>query len=160
MKRTLSLALLIIFACGCANQEGAPPETALSPEEKVRRDSIEAAVEQERIRLQPCMDAFQAAASVSDVRDTHSDLFPAYFACSNLDDWKKADSRFPNALDGADPIVYARNVCGNTASLEDSPVCNAVSEDELNNPDRLSQCGEEPEEDDFWCVFGEGCWPC
>ena len=83
-------------------------------------------MEQERIRLKPCMDAFQAAASVNEMQDTHSDLFPAYFACGNLDDWKKADSAFPNALDGAIPVLYAMNVCEWADDIAGSPICEAV----------------------------------
>lgn len=77
-----------------------------------------------------CAAAFEEAAAVSDLQDTHADLFPAYSACTTLDEWKAADAAYPDAIDGADPVSYARNVCGgNSAQLSGTPICRAVSEE-------------------------------
>ena len=75
-----------------------------------------------------CRKAFRAAAAVDEMRDTHRDLFPAYSACTNLEEWKNADAMFPDAIDGVDPINYARNVCaGNQAVLGSTTICKAVN---------------------------------
>ena len=76
----------------------------------------------------PCMEAFAAAAAVSPYQDTHEDLFPAYAACTNTDDWKAADALHPAAIDGVDPVQYAMTVCaGNQEELGDTPICKAVN---------------------------------
>lgn len=75
-----------------------------------------------------CASAFEQAAAVSDLQDTHEDLFPAYSACKTLDEWKAADDAYPDAMDGVDPIVYARNVCdSNSARLGSTPICQAAA---------------------------------
>lgn len=76
----------------------------------------------------PCMEAFAAAAAVSPYLDTHEDLFPAYAACTSIDDWQAADALHPAAIDGADPVQYAMTVCaGNQEELGETPICKAVN---------------------------------
>ena len=55
-------------------------------------------------------------------------LFPAYAACTSIDDWKAADALHPAAIDGVDPVQYAMTVCaGNQEELGDTPICKAVN---------------------------------
>ena len=76
----------------------------------------------------PCMEAFAAAAAVSPYQDTHEDLFPAYSACTGIDEWKAADTSHPAAIDGVDPVQYAMSVCaGNQSELGETPICKAVN---------------------------------
>jgi len=75
-----------------------------------------------------CSEAFEAAAKVNEYQDTHEDLFPAYFACRTIEEWKAASAMYPKAIDGVDPIRYAMNVCAaNQARLGAAPVCQAVN---------------------------------
>ena len=75
----------------------------------------------------PCMEAFAAAAAVSPYLDTHEDLFPAYAACTSIDDWKAADALHPDAID-IDPVQYAMTVCAvNQEELDETPICKAVN---------------------------------
>lgn len=79
-------------------------------------------------QLTPCEAAFARAAAVDNMHDTHADLFPAYTACKTLAEWRRANTAYPDAIDGVDPIVYARNVCaGNQARLGSTPICKAVN---------------------------------
>ena len=74
------------------------------------------------------MEAFAAAAAVSPYQDTHEDLFPAYSACTGIDEWKAADTSHPAAIDGVDPVQYAMSVCaGNQSELGETPICKAVN---------------------------------
>ncbi|CAN5880508.1 hypothetical protein BH23ACT12_BH23ACT12_22110 [soil metagenome] len=76
-----------------------------------------------------CAAAFEAAASVSAYQDTHEDLFPAYSACSSVDEWKAASEQHPGAIDGAEPVAYVQTVCANNqAVLGDTPICVAVNQ--------------------------------
>ena len=74
-----------------------------------------------------CVKAFAAAAGVSDLHDTHEDLFPAYSACSSVAEWRDAYALYPAAIDGGNPIQYARTVCANNQeALRETPMCKAV----------------------------------
>ena len=64
------------------------------------------------IEISPaCDDAFRAAASVSDMRDTVEDLDPAVRACRSVEEWNAAARRHPGALDGADSEYFLWNRC-------------------------------------------------
>lgn len=78
---------------------------------------------------QKCVQAFSDAAKVSEYQDTHEDLFPAYSACTSLDEWRDASALAPGAIsDGVDPIEYAKNVCSNYADeVGNSTVCKAIA---------------------------------
>ena len=74
-----------------------------------------------------CEQAFADAARVSSYRDTHEDLFPAFSACKNVSEWKSANALYPEAIDGWDPVDYARNVCDSyRQELGGTEICNAV----------------------------------
>jgi hypothetical protein len=74
-----------------------------------------------------CSQAFADAAAVSEMQDTHEDLFSAYFACETLDDWIAANDEHPDAIDGVDPTMYASTVCeGNEDEIGESPICAAL----------------------------------
>ena len=76
----------------------------------------------------PCMQAFEDAANVSEMHDTHEDLFPAYSACSSIEQWEMAHARYPRAIDGGNPVEYAMRVCaGNQEALGDTPICQAIN---------------------------------
>lgn len=74
-----------------------------------------------------CMTAFESAAAVSDLRDQHSDLWPAFQACLDLDEWVAASRAHPDALDGADPIQYAFNQCAGEKAVGGSNICKAMA---------------------------------
>lgn len=75
-----------------------------------------------------CAHAFLEAANVDAMRDTHKDLFPAYYACTSIEEWREADRMYPGAIDGVDPVMYAQNVCaGAQDELRDTPICEAVN---------------------------------
>ena len=82
--------------------------------------------------LTECLEAFQAAHEVDPMQDTHADLYPAFHACATLDEWTAANERYPEAIDGADPVTYALNVCesAEAEAVQGSPVCEAVAETE------------------------------
>ncbi|MEX0762056.1 MAG: hypothetical protein WD208_07685 [Dehalococcoidia bacterium] len=61
--------------------------------------------------LTECERAFEAAAEVPDHQDTVEDLHPAVRTCVSVEDWTAASERFPDALDGVDPVVILRNLC-------------------------------------------------
>jgi hypothetical protein len=58
-----------------------------------------------------CMRAFEQAASVGEMQDTVSDLYPAALACGTLAEWTAASEAHPAALDGVSPEVFAGNMC-------------------------------------------------
>ena len=80
-----------------------------------------------------CYRAFATAAAVDPMRDTHSDLFPAYSACASVTEWEAAHRAHPGAIDIDNAVAYARTVCaGNQAALGDTPICRAVNRPEPN----------------------------
>jgi hypothetical protein len=110
----VAISLLVVLAGSCASNED---DRAASPADN-QRSSVS----------QACADAFAAAASVSEFQDTHEDLFPAYSACSTVEEWKAADKLYPDAIDGVDPVSYAMTVCANNQQeLGDAPICRAVN---------------------------------
>jgi hypothetical protein len=58
-----------------------------------------------------CMLAFERAASVGEMQDTVSDLYPAALACATLEEWTVASSAHPTVLDGVPPETFAENMC-------------------------------------------------
>lgn len=75
-----------------------------------------------------CAHAFLEAANVDAMRDTHKDLFPAYSACTSIEEWREADRMYPDAIDGVDPVMYAQKVCaGAQDELRETPICKAVN---------------------------------
>lgn len=79
--------------------------------------------------LPACEQAFKDAGEVSDMQDTHEDLFPAYSACMSLEEWEAADEKYPDAIDGVEPRLYAQNVCSNNQeAIGDTPICEAALE--------------------------------
>ena len=75
-----------------------------------------------------CLDALAAAANVSKFRDTHEDLFPAYVACTSIEEWDSANAAHPVISEGVDPVQYAMNVCAsNQSPLGDSTICRLVN---------------------------------
>lgn len=72
-----------------------------------------------------CDEAFSSAAEVSDLQDTHADMWPAFVACGSLEEFESSSSRVPDALDGADPALYVENQCRYEPTLEGSTLCDA-----------------------------------
>jgi hypothetical protein len=58
-----------------------------------------------------CDRDFADAAAIDPSRDSVEDLDPAVRDCQTLDEWKAAAQAHPDALDGADPIVFLSNRC-------------------------------------------------
>lgn len=83
---------------------------------------------QQNLVSSACANAFELAAAVSPYEDTHEDLFPAYSACTSIEEWKTASERYPDAIDGVDPISYAMTVCAtNQSQLRTTPICRVVN---------------------------------
>lgn len=131
---TKNLIAITIFFLGLASCEhtasstrgSAPKEDLAASGEQVARASQK--TQGPPLVSKPCSDAFRAAAQVSEYHDTHQDLFPAYFACKSIEEWKVANTMYPKAIDGVDPVLYARNVCaGNQAQLGSAPICQVVN---------------------------------
>ena len=116
MKNIVVSVLTLCLVAGCGGS-GMPD----APEAATRED-------REGPSDTPCMEAFADAAGVSEDRDAHEDLFPAYSACTSLEEWKAADAFYPAAIDGVDPIRYAMTVCANNQEeLRETPICRAVN---------------------------------
>ena len=77
-----------------------------------------------------CDEAFAAAASVDDMHDTVSDLYPAVRECLNVDAWVAAADANPGAIAvGVNPLTFLGNVCGDPESgLEGAPLCQQVAD--------------------------------
>jgi hypothetical protein len=58
-----------------------------------------------------CDTAWAKAAAISDLRDTVEDLDPAIRACTSLQEWESAAAKYPDALDGVDPVLFLSNRC-------------------------------------------------
>ena len=58
-----------------------------------------------------CDTAWAKAAAISDLRDTVEDLDPAIRACTSLQEWESAAAKYPEALDGVDPVLFLSNRC-------------------------------------------------
>ncbi|MXX67251.1 MAG: hypothetical protein F4Z40_09795 [Chloroflexi bacterium] len=114
-----------------APRGGNPQSVPAEPPEEVSPSKPSASTQ--------CMIAFQTAASVSDLRDQHSDLWPAFQACMNLDEWVAASEAHPDALDGADPIRYAFNQCASESAVGGSNVCKAIAQ--FEQPDDFGFLG-------------------
>lgn len=98
---------------------------------------------QEQTVSDRCAEAFESAANVSAYQDTHEDLFPAYSACSSVEEWRAADQVYPEAIDGVDPVRYAMTVCAsNQQRLGDTPICRAVNAAAAGGESDLSPSGE------------------
>jgi hypothetical protein len=93
------LALAVVAALTNPDDETADPQAA-DP-----APAAQAAAPSE------CMRAFEQAASVGEMQDTVSDLYPAALACGTLAEWAAASEAHPAALDGADPETFAGNMC-------------------------------------------------
>ena len=117
--QTSVVVISVLALCLVAGCEGnGMPDTA---EGEAREERVIAADS-------TCTEAFAAAASISEYQDTHEDLFPAYSACTSIDEWKAADALYPAAIDGADPVRYAMTVCANNqGELRETPICRAVN---------------------------------
>jgi hypothetical protein len=74
-----------------------------------------------------CEEAFAEAAEVDDMSDVHEDLWPAFEACGDLDEFSAAAEKYPDAINGTDPETYAKNGCLYEESLAESPVCVDIS---------------------------------
>lgn len=70
-----------------------------------------------------CAEAMRAAHKVDAMQDTHDDLFPAFDACRSVTEFRAASKRWPDALDGADPAVYVKNVCLSYPEVGNSRLC-------------------------------------
>ena len=74
-----------------------------------------------------CADAFSAAASVHSLRDSHEDLFPAYSACTTIDEWRAAHTLYPSVIP-IDPVKYAMSMCASyQEEIGKTPICLAVN---------------------------------
>lgn len=121
---------LVLIASGCGfdgdGSAGLPP-------------SSEALTESEG-----CASAFERAASVSEFHDTHADLFPAYAACRNIEEWTAASDHFPEAIDGVDPIRYAMTVCAdNQTELGQTAICRTVNRPDPSTTTSFEISGEQ-----------------
>ena len=76
--------------------------------------------------LSGCERAMKTAAAVSAMEDVNEDLNPAFKACDSLNEFKEASSKYPDALDGVDELLYATNRCTGDASLKSTPICSEV----------------------------------
>lgn len=74
-----------------------------------------------------CDEAFAQAAEASDFEDSVSDLYPAVRACDSVEEWVEASEAHPDALDGADPRTFLRNICQGDA-VADAELCAQVSD--------------------------------
>ncbi|WP_420449268.1 hypothetical protein [Candidatus Palauibacter sp.] len=75
-----------------------------------------------------CIGAFAAAAAVSPMLDAHEDLFPAYTACTSIEEWRSAHALHSTAIEVADPVRYAMNVCASYQDeLRETPICEVVN---------------------------------
>jgi hypothetical protein len=78
---------------------------------------------------QACLDAMRQAASVNDMQDTVSDLYPALEACESLEAFAFASSEHPAALDGVDAETFARNACRSAPqAARDAPLCTSLAD--------------------------------
>jgi hypothetical protein len=76
-----------------------------------------------------CMNAMRTAASVSDMQDTVSDLYPALEACGTVEAFTAASEEHPDALDGVDPETFARNACRSAPqAARDAPLCISLAD--------------------------------
>lgn len=89
-----------------------------------------------------CAEAFKDAANVNEVQDTHQDLFPAYSACSSIEEWRAADALYPDAFDGVDPVQAAITVCAyNQREIGSTRICRTVNEPSAPTSESLADSG-------------------
>ena len=58
----------------------------------------------------PCYERMRDAAKIDEMQDTVEDFYPALRECSGLDEWTTAAGE-TDALEGADPVVFAYTAC-------------------------------------------------
>lgn len=105
--------LVLVLIIAIATPSSTPPAQQTSSESSISK---------------ACDDAFSSAAAVSDKKDTNEDLLPAFSACQDLEEWMKADKLYPAAIDSANPIEYAANVCtNNKEEVGDTIICKAIA---------------------------------
>lgn len=117
MKYGMLAAAMTLMISGCSAPASDNEPIAAEPpaqESEAQTPGAEASA---------CDTAFAEAASVSDMEDQLSDLWPAFTACGTLEEFIAASENHPDALDGADPEIYATNQCLYEPVVEDSPIC-------------------------------------
>jgi hypothetical protein len=62
------------------------------------------------------------------MQDTIEDLYPAIRACKTVDEWTAASTANPDALDGADPVVFLTNAClyATASDIAVTDLCNSL----------------------------------
>ena len=121
---TIGVGTMLLLSGACSSDQANPGASPSSSNEEpsVLSDNEEGAVSS------ACTEAFAMAASISESQDTHEDLFPAYSACTSLEEWEAANALYPAAIDGVAPIRYAMTVCANNQEeLRETPICRAVN---------------------------------
>lgn len=82
----------------------------------------------ERTTESACDQAFAEAASVSEMQDTVEDLYPAIRVCTTIGEWTAASDAHPDALDGADPVVFLTNAClyASVSDVKQTELCRSL----------------------------------
>lgn len=73
-----------------------------------------------------CEQAFAEAAEVGEMEDVLADLYPAARNCLSVDEWVDASEKYPDALDGADPVIFLRNLCTDPDLIGANDLCSQV----------------------------------
>ena len=154
MSTVLMAAGLVLILAACTDGGGGESRSDVPspiPTEATPRLTSEPAIRTETPSPTPasvqdalgaCREAFRDAAAVSVMRDTVDDLNPAVRACSSVAEWEAAFSEFPDALDGADAELFARNRCQYGAGLSGTPLCRELSGEvtAIDARDRVIAC--------------------
>lgn len=91
-----------------------------------------------------CMNAFEQAASVGEMQDTVSDLYPAALACETLAEWTAASDAYPTVLDGVPPETFAGNMCLSAPpEVRAGALCAPIIEARIADDPRVAQMLEE-----------------
>lgn len=126
MRRRTALAVcmpLALLLASCGDDDDTTTTAEPVEDTSTVPDGDQPAEGEAALPTPGCDDAFDQAASVDKMQDTVEDLYPAARACESLEDWIAASERHPDAIEDADPEVFARNVCMYGEDVTDSLLC-------------------------------------
>ena len=77
-------------------------------------------------RASDCDQAVARAIAIDPASDTVMTVDGAIAGCQSLEAWVAAAQRYPDAFGGQDPADLARERCGLSAALANTPVCSEL----------------------------------
>ena len=113
-------ATLMLTGCGGGDDQ-VPEPTATPPPEAIATEAAPT------VAPSACEAAIQAAAEVDAMQDTHEDVWPAFDACADVEEFSAAVEEYGGErFEGVDPATYVQNQCMSEPQVEGTSVCQSL----------------------------------